>query len=354
MESLSRRKPRLIRLVLSGAVIGSLGSMLLLPTAASATSIESTTIGVPLPYVQQSDCPSGSSLFTTPPGPLTATNTSFDTNIAVPAGTIFIDRFWSWDGYESRASASIQANEQWALSVGGSTSGLTPDIPDGVVSALIIGSLGSFGTPGGTIRIVHSSLVGSTDSTPNSVYPWAFCYRVQVPETTQPPESTKVTTIPSDTTLPDTKVTTTPTSVVSTSVTTVAERTTTLPTTIPQPPTSAQLPTTTMNRLASVAPTNPNPTLFPAPTIVTTTPLPAISVVTTVAPTSAARTTIALTTVATTVAPIAQVEGVVIEAAQTEDLSYTGSSSGTVAGIGTAMFAAGLAILLVSRRRRAE
>jgi hypothetical protein len=307
----------------------------------SATSEGSVQVGVPLPYLQQSDCSSGSTLYTHPPGPLMLNNPTIETGITVPAGTLSIDRYWSWDGHDDRADQT-QANEQWALTIGGTTSPLTADLPDGVTSVLVIGSLGSFSVPGGSIRIVHSSQVGPTDGSPNSVYPWGFCYRTSATETTTPSDTTLPadttkpadTTRPSDTTKPDD--TTIPQPTVATTVTT-------------QPPkTTASIPTNLNTSLPPI--NNPDPT--PTTARVTTAP-PTTAPATTASPSTTPPTIATTAAVSPTTAPTVQVLAGTVEEEATEDLSYTGPRGfGGQVAVSCTLILSGLAMLGATRRLR--
>jgi hypothetical protein len=323
-----------------------------LALAATGTSVASPWVSIqpdaPRPVPEQAQCDDGGTLWLYNGPALSSTNTVINTGINVAAGTLYIDRFWSWDGYEGR-SADTELDERFAVRVGSTVGPFTPDLPDGVVQAAATGWLGHWNVPAGQMQIVHSS-VGSETAGPNTVYVVGLCWRA---------------TVVSDTTVPTSVSTSVVTTVDSTVVTSVGD--TTIATTVPESTvattkvevTTTKAPATTQNLFVSTAPpTNPNPTLTPAPTVAPSTAAatvaPTTIAATTIAPTTIAPTTIAPTTAAvTTVAPVAQVEGAVIEAAEAEDLSYTGSSNGMLVGVGLAMVAAGLAVCLSARRRQA-
>jgi hypothetical protein len=324
-------------------------------TVAGATTGGGIVPDTPRPSVEPGECPSGSLLYVYSGAPLRDTNQTIQTGVSVPTGTLVIDRFYSWDGYEGRQNV-VQANEQWAVRVGSVTSALTPDLPDGLASVLFTGSLGSMSVSAGDMVLVHSSLVGLTDGSPNSVHPAALCYRVIPPETTVPTSvsSTVVTT----------SVTTSVTTVATTAPETTAPETTSPETTSPE----TTAPSTVSSTVASTKPTSvattvnltPAPPTLPEPVTtrpVTTAPVPApvvtTQLATTQAPASPVQTpTTAAPTAATTVAPVAVVQGEVVEAPIAEEpLSLTGSTSRETVFAGSLMVLFGGAFVMFARRR---
>ncbi len=172
--------------------------------ASAAPPVRPTTI----------DCPAGSTKVINPSTqPLVRLfaidpRTRISTNIAVPAGTLRIVNYLSWDGYETRITTT-QLFEQWAVEIIGSPTvqtALTADVPDRVIEGTATGSLPDIVTNGGTVDFVHSSIVSAAanDGNYNSVHPIGFCYTIQPAATT----TTSTTTTTTTTALPDVTTTT--------------------------------------------------------------------------------------------------------------------------------------------------
>jgi hypothetical protein len=124
---------------------------------------------------------------------------------AIPAGTYDLSAA-SYDGYEGRAATTGQNREQWKvefLGDGGTvlaTSGVTPDLADGVQEASWTGSLGTLtlAAPATQVRTVHA--FPTDDRTAHSVKPVCLGAALQTPPTTTAPPTT--TTPPPSSTIP--------------------------------------------------------------------------------------------------------------------------------------------------------
>jgi hypothetical protein len=307
------------------------------------------------------ECDDGSQIFSySPSEPLSLTNPTYDTGIVLPAGLLKIEKYFSWDGYTGREFA-VEANESWAIAVGDTRTALTTDLPDGLNAVLVVDAFPSIEQPGGSVRIVHSSLVGPTDGSANSVVPMGFCYSVSAPITSVPttlvPTTLAATTLAPATLAPTTLATTvTPTpSLVS------------VPEVSPTPsPTPAPASTPRVVPVATQpAPLNPTPgvTLGPDPLGQNpTTSVPSFGAPSTVPspPVTAKAAEAAVTGVAAVAKPTfapdtVEVAGVtLVKPIAVEELPYTGYESGSNVLSGMAMLIWGLGLMLFCRPKRNE
>lgn len=121
-------------------------------------------------YLWSQDQVTGTKLY--PGGVLT-----IDTLIDVPAGSLRVVSFTSYDSYETRITVT-QPHEQWRVVVGSGGTDFTPDLEDFVVTATTTGSLGPVAVQAGRVVIEHYSVSTGDTSSPNSVVPVSVCLRV--------------------------------------------------------------------------------------------------------------------------------------------------------------------------------
>jgi hypothetical protein len=102
---------------------------------------------------------------------------TIDTGVDVPAGSLTVVSYTSFDSYTGRATVS-QPNERWRVVVGAAGTGFTDDLADLVVTATASGSLAPVAIGAGRVVIQHYSVSTGDVSSPNSVVPVSVCFRV--------------------------------------------------------------------------------------------------------------------------------------------------------------------------------
>lgn len=106
---------------------------------------------------------------------------TINTGIVVPAGNLTVTSYESRD-HNYNGDPAIQIHEQWHLSVGGTRSADTTDVPDvdnAVGYRSVTGSLPTFYQTGGEIILEHRDVIQDVTSVDwNSVNPYVFCYTV--------------------------------------------------------------------------------------------------------------------------------------------------------------------------------
>lgn len=173
-----------------------------------------------------------------------------DVPVDLPAGEVTLV-VRTWDEYPERPSATDQVGERAVVRIFGggvqiASSGVTPDLEDGVVAASWSGSFGPFDAPVGVERIVISHAPSNTGSKDSLWAEATVCVTEIIDEltttteaTTTTTEATTTTTEATTTTVETTTVaptTVAPTTVAPTTVAPTAESTTTVAPTTTEPP----------------------------------------------------------------------------------------------------------------------
>jgi LPXTG-motif cell wall-anchored protein len=275
----------------------------------------------------------------------------------MPAGNINITKYWSW--HPGPLPTYNEANQQWAIKVGAAVTGFTEDLVGTNTTALTIGALGVFASPGGTISLVHSSTPGGGypgvyDGSGNSVVPLGFCYQV-VPTVESTIASTIAPTTAAPTTAAPTTASTATTKPGDVTVAPTVAPTTKLPaTTQPAPGVLVATPGVTLGA-NPLSPPTPAPTPAPNPAPTTAAPIATTVPATTVPVTTTPATTLAPTTAAPTVAPATAVIAPEVLGEQIEQttVAYTGTESRSTAFVGFGLTLTGLSLMLATRKRRA-
>jgi hypothetical protein len=103
---------------------------------------------------------------------------TINTGVVVPAGSLTVVRYESFDGYLNRSLVTDQPNERWRVVVGSTGTTFTDDILDLVESDTRTGSLPPVVVGAGPVVIEHYSVSTLDTGSPNSVVPVSICFRV--------------------------------------------------------------------------------------------------------------------------------------------------------------------------------